>query len=419
MDLRTGDREPPQVTLLILDACRNDPMIPSGFKSLSTPSGLATITPPKGTFIMYSADAGGTALDRIEGEDDEPLSLYTRTLIPLMQDPQLSLQELAVKVREKVSTQAEARQHEQWPAYYDQLRGRFCIPGCQTLLAADKEPTAEASMIASNSLASSRNKVSSASSKSLEAKGGPRMVMIPGGTFLMGSPESEVGRDSDEGPQHHVTVPAFELGETEVTFAEWDRCVSAGACPQKSDNGWGRGMRPVINVSWNDAQTYIAWLNAKVGLTGSHAYRLPSEAEWEYAAKSGAKQDVWAGTSEKSNVGDYAVYEANSGGKTAEVRSKKPNAFGLYDLSGNVLEWMHDCYVNSYESAPTDGSGREMTASGTCAKRVLRGGSWYGHIPLFLRSAVRFRFPPDEAGFVSGFRLARLAHLRSSVQSAR
>ena len=117
----------------------------------------------------------------------------------------------------------------------------------------------------------------------------PPMIKIPGGTFTMGSPTSETGRDADEGPQHEVQVLAFEIGETEVTFAEWDRCADAGVCPQAEDEGWGRGDRPVINVSWKQAQEYIQWLNETLGLSEGQGYRLPSEAEWEYAARAGTQ----------------------------------------------------------------------------------------------------------------------------------
>ncbi len=400
-DLSMGDRLHPQVSVVMLDACRDNPFVPEGLRSVGARGGLASVEAPDGIFVMYAAASRMTAFDRLPSEKDIANSLFTRTLLPLISRADLSIQELSTRVKDKVWTLADEAGYVQRPTYYDGIIGRFCLPGCV-------EPPVAGSGSSGHRTTSRFGKPTGKEdlSKSLEAKGGPRMVAIPGGTFLMGSPETEEGRYKDEGPQHHVTVPAFELGETEVTFAEWDRCVSAGACSQKKDQGWGRGARPVINVSWNDIQTYIAWLNARVGLTGAHAYRLPSEAEWEYAAKSGANQELWAGTSEESKLRDYAVYKANSGRKTAEVRSKKPNAFGLYGLSGNVWEWVQDCYVDSYQGAPTDGLAHETAAGKTCEKRSLRGGGW-NNLPQILRSAFRDRYHPGEALIDTGFRLAR------------
>jgi formylglycine-generating enzyme required for sulfatase activity len=176
------------------------------------------------------------------------------------------------------------------------------------------------------------------------------MVALPGGTFLMGSPEGEEGRDADEGPQHEVTIRSFAIGKYEVTFEEWDACVAAGGCNgyQPDDRGWGRGRRPVINVSWDDAQAYMAWLAEATG----KPYRLPSEAEWEYATR--------AGTTTRYAFGDEITEkEANFGGtvgKTTEVGSYPANAWGLHDIHGNVVEWVEDIWHNSYQGAPADGS---------------------------------------------------------------
>ena len=180
----------------------------------------------------------------------------------------------------------------------------------------------------------------------------PTMLLIPGGTFTQGSPPDEPESNDDERPQHTVNVPAFALGQTEVTFDEWDACVADGGCSHNPDDeGWGRGDRPVINVSWNDAQEYVAWLSAETG----EDYRLPSESEWEYATR--------AGTTGRFNTGDcITTDQANFDGRfpaqgcptgidrnqTLPVASFAPNAFGLYDTHGNVWEWVQDCWNASY-----------------------------------------------------------------------
>jgi formylglycine-generating enzyme required for sulfatase activity len=231
-------------------------------------------------------------------------------------------------------------------------------------------------------------------------KGCPTLVVVPAGSFTMGSPESEKGKD-DERPQHEVTfAKPFAVGKFDVTFAEWDACVEAGACPRASDGGWGRGGRPVINVSWDDTKLYVAWLSR---LTGKE-YRLLSEAEWEYAARAGTTTRYYWGD-------DIGKGDANCDGcgsqwdfkQTAPVGSFKPNAFGLYDMHGNVLRWVEDCYHSSYTAAPSDGS---AWTTGDCSSRVLRGGNWSGD-EWVLRSAFRVGNPNDFRDDGRGFRLGR------------
>ena len=225
----------------------------------------------------------------------------------------------------------------------------------------------------------------------------PEMVVIPSGSFRMGSND---GAD-DEKPVHSVSVSGYALGLTEVTFAEWDACVADGGCSgfRPNDENMGRGSRPVIKVSWYDAQSYVSWLNRKIG---APAYRLPSEAEWEYAARAGSSAKFSFGDSEKS-LGDHAWFSENSGGTTHPVGGKTANVFGLHDMHGNVYEWVQDCLNSSYSNAPTDGS---AWLSGDCDKAVLRGGSWFDY-PGYLRSASRFRYQRDVRSYLSGFRVAR------------
>jgi formylglycine-generating enzyme required for sulfatase activity len=235
----------------------------------------------------------------------------------------------------------------------------------------------------------------------------PVMVVIPTGEFMMGSPASEVDRSNDEGPQHKVTISKpLAAGKFEVTFTEWDACVAAGGCKNRpEDQGWGRGRRPIINVSWDDiTKEYLPWLSRKTGRT----YRLLTEAEWEYSARAGTTTAFSTG---QTIATDQANFAGNYGGsakgqywqRTLEAGSYEPNAFGLHDMHGNVWEWVADCYNDSLAGAPSDGSAR-LEAS-TCS-RVLRGGSWISN-PSDVRAAIRSRYAPGSRSSDIGFRLAR------------
>ena len=232
---------------------------------------------------------------------------------------------------------------------------------------------------------------------------GPEMVVVPAGSFLMGAPADEEGRDHDEGPVHRVTIDApFAVGVYEVTFAEWDRCVRAGGCGgyRPDDEGWGRGRRPVIHVSWKDAQAYVAWLSGESGA----GYRLLSEAEWEYVARAGSETAYsWGNSIGRNRANCDGCGSRWDDKQTAPVGSFQANAFGLYDVHGNVWEWVEDCWNDSYAGAPTDGSAWEQ---GNCDARVLRGGSW-SNTPWFLRSANRNRYATGYRIDLVGFRVAR------------
>jgi formylglycine-generating enzyme required for sulfatase activity len=250
----------------------------------------------------------------------------------------------------------------------------------------------------------------------------PEMVVVPAGSFMMGSPEKEEGRDENEGPQRKVTIAwPFAVGKYEVTFVEWDECVDAGGCKQKPDDeGWGRGKRPVINVSWDDiTKDYLPWRSRKTG----RSYQLLTEAEWEYAARAGSTTRFHFGDDEKKlctygNVADLTAKEKNKERtvancwdghvNTAVVGSFKDNAFGIHDMHGNVWEWVQDCFRDSYASAPVDGS---AVTYGDCTNRVVRGGSWIGN-PSGVRSGSRFLIAPDVRDNWVGFRLARTLNHR-------
>ena len=240
----------------------------------------------------------------------------------------------------------------------------------------------------------------------------PEMAVIPAGSFMMGSADSEDGHIPDEGPRHNVTIPRrFALGRYEVTWAQWDVCVRDGACSndgpdsRNGDAGWGRGALPVMNVDWNDAKAYAQWLSAK---TGRH-YRLPSESEWEYAARARSTTPfIFADNISPADAvyaWDFSFMGSPRGrapGRTSAVGSFPQNGFGLYDMFGNVWEWVEDCYVETYAQAPANG---EAVESPDCDHRVRRGGSWFSH-PEELRSATRYSESPRDRFWAVGFRVA-------------
>ena len=228
----------------------------------------------------------------------------------------------------------------------------------------------------------------------------PEMIVLPRGTFVMGSSQGEDGHNKDESPQHTIQIPSgLAVGRYPVTFDEWDACVKDGGTTHKPDDaGWGRGRRPVINVSWDDVQLYLRWLRKVTGKT----YRLLTEAEWEYAARAGS-QTAYSFDNDSGELDRCAWFKGNSGGKTHPVGEKLPNAFGLHDMHGNVWEWTQDCWNMNYNGAPTDGS---AWTRGDCSLRVVRGGSWFD-LPRLLRAAYRFRFATASRGSLGGFRVAR------------
>jgi formylglycine-generating enzyme required for sulfatase activity len=235
----------------------------------------------------------------------------------------------------------------------------------------------------------------------------PEMVVLPAGSFTMGSAPGEQGRvDDRESPTRQVTIARrFAVGRFEVTFAEWDACVAAGGCKHRPDDrGWGRDKQPVINVSWDDVtMEYLPWLSRRTG----KAYRLLTEAEWEYAARgvtsaSAPGRRYWWGDQASREHANYGKDQCCA----APVGQLLPNPFGLHDMHGNVWEWVQDCWHGSYAGAPVDGSA--WTSSCSEPTRVLRGGSWHDS-PEQIRSAHRARIRPAVRifGYGTGFRVAR------------
>jgi formylglycine-generating enzyme required for sulfatase activity len=233
----------------------------------------------------------------------------------------------------------------------------------------------------------------------------PEMVVVPAGKFMMGSPADEEGRFEGEEPLHEVTIrKPFAAGKFTVTFDEWAACASGGGCagnPSPDDRGWGRGRRPVIEVSWNHAQEYVQWLSRETG----KPYRLLSEAEWEYAARAGTQTPyIWGRGLEKNRANCDDCGTQWSGRQTAPVGQFPPNAFGLYDMAGNVWQWTEDCWSPDYSGGPFD---ERPKATPGCFFHIVRGGSWVGGDPGSVRAAVRNRDFHGMQNSNEGFRVAR------------
>ena len=226
----------------------------------------------------------------------------------------------------------------------------------------------------------------------------PEMSVIPSGTFLMGSTRGK----KRELPVTKITIRnPLAVSRYEITFNEWDACYTARGCSKKpSDRGWGRGKRPVINVLLTDIAEYLSWLTKKTG----HVYRLPSESEWEYAARAGSQtafswgDQMQIGAANCRNCGTEW-----SGLKSAPVGQFKPNAWGLYDVHGNVLEYVTDCWTTNHDKLPTDGS---PIITESCLSKVVKGGAWY-YLPKVSRSASRARNDKRVFSYFIGFRAFR------------
>lgn len=237
----------------------------------------------------------------------------------------------------------------------------------------------------------------------------PLMAGVPAGTFQMGD-LAGLGL-VDERPLHTVDVDSFAAGVYEVTFDQWDACVADFRCSIGAlDEGWGRDLRPVINVSWDDAKDYVAWLSAKTG----QSYRLLTESEWEYVARAQTVSVYWWGDEQPAACDTISLNGANyapcADNRTQPVGAYQPNLFGLYDVHGNAQEWVEDCDNDSYDGAPGDGS---AWLSGDCIHRIVRGGSWafsgsdFILLGFDLRSARRKSNVATHRDNRTGFRVAR------------
>jgi formylglycine-generating enzyme required for sulfatase activity len=401
--------------------------------------------------------------------------VFTRALLPALVRPGLDLPGLALEVRKEVTRLAGSVNHAQRPAYYDETSGdRIFLAGLGSdrpggvaqspagpgpavaAVAPPVKPAVPAGDPCSGPMAVSfastcAAPLTTAQERGLKSKDSfrecencPEMVVVPAGSFMMGSPASEYDRDKSEGPQHVVMIAKpFAVGKFHVTVNQYAAFVQTmryqassncylgtGLSGSWRDPGFAQeGSHPVVCVSWDDAKAYVDWLAQTTG----KSYRLLSEAEWEYAARGrtspGAYPRFWFGDNEKdlcrySNFAGQesganpcnddrsgfscAVWTANKPcndgyDRTSPAGNYQPNAFGLYDMAGNAWQWTADCYHDSYNGAPADGSA--WTAGQCSSGRVVRGGSWY-HIPWFLRAGSR-RDGGSGPNNEDGFRVAR------------
>lgn len=387
--------------VLLLDACRNDPI--PGSKSGS--AGLAAVNAGEGIQILLSTGRGDVSWEH----SDLQHGVFSYFLANGLRGGKQQFSQLADYVEREVTAWTVSRKVQtQKPFRSGEHRGGdFLLASAATpSTPPPPEPVPEppAPVIRPEPEPVSEQPSSAPPTrKAFE----PEMVNIPAGTFTMGCVD---GRDNVEGvdkctgyetPAHKVSISAFQLAATAVTFEQWDACEAAKACPHADDEGWGRGNRPVINVSWNDAKTYIQWLNKESGKT----YRLPTEAEWEYAARADTSTAYWWGDrigKNRANCDGCGSQWDNK--QTSPVRSFAANPFGLYDMNGNVWQWTEDCYVDNYGKASVDGSARQGCDAN--ASRVLRGGSW-NYKPQWLRSAYRNYNSPVYRNDDVGFRAAR------------
>ena len=463
----------PKLILAIIDACRNENYGSLTRSTGRLTKGIGRMSPEEGELILYSAGAGEESLDRLSDTDDSsPYSVFTRELLPRLREASdRPLAQIADETRAAVQSLAKTVKHDQRPEMMLGIGLNYCFSGTCTIATAEPE-TVEVPILSSDqgvalaeaisydlapepSIAQKievfetfvrrfpqaaqqnsyiRNRLNDLNAQALPlgvsapfvspsrqvgsvfrdtlsiGGEGPEMVVIPSGSFTMGSPSGESGRGANEGPLRDVAIDyTFAVGKFELTWSDWDLCVSDGGCdgsgPEGAggDEGWGKGSRPVINVDWNDAQSYADWLSVQTG----ESYRLLSEAEWEYVARAGTEGRFGWGDGDptcRQGARNGANYRSCRSNRTEPVGYSSANGFGLHDLHGNVLEWVEDCYEDTYSGAPIDGSAR--TACSGSSRRVLRGGSWF-NIPQNLRSALRIRsFPADRDDNV-GFRLAR------------
>jgi len=394
------------MNIVILDACRNNPFARS-FRSSNT--GLATMDAPSGTIIAYATSPGKVASDGSGAN-----GLYTSLLVRSMQKPGTKIEDVFKQVRTSVRQETGG---EQIPWESSSLEGDFYFKlpkEGKTIVAEetpepqpDKEPSAPAPtapgitvkkaikkkksvQVAQAEIQEQPAATPSRSDTYIDPATGMEFVLVKGGCFQMGDTFGD--GDSDEMPAHEVCVDDYYIGKYEVTQGQWRNI--RGNNPSRfsycGDNC------PVDQVSWNDIQDYIRILNQRTGKN----YRLPTEAEWEYAARSGGKSEKYSGGNDLDSV---AWYDSNSGDQTHQVGQKQPNGLGIYDMSGNVWEWCQDWYSDSYyKSSPRN----NPQGPSSERDRVLRGGSWYSSA-AGTRATYRFRYNPDYWNYYFGFRLAR------------
>jgi formylglycine-generating enzyme len=451
-ELTTGGRPHPKRAVVILDACRDNPLIPPGYKSIKASSGLAKPSSTEGLFVIYSSLENSISLDRLPSDGKTvKYSVFTRVLLPLLGRQDLTLQNLSLKLKHEVSSLARNAGRRQLPTYYDGTDGEpFCLPGCADKAEKESVKLKENRLLALDLDPALLKKIRPAP-----------VVLILAGSFQMGSTKDEVGRAiqtclaadkhyqqtceglyKPEFPQHRVQLDAFYLDKYEVTNLRFQQFVDATRYQTTAEQegytfvftatdkvelvSWlqwreperlgekvfasNREDHPVVSVSWDDAQAYCRWAGK----------RLPTEAEFEYATRAGTESTYWwgngnPGSRRVDNIADESLKRSVSGAsdimtgyddeyiRTAPVGSFEANPFGLHDMIGNVSEWTADWYDETYyQNSPE----RNPKGPSSGQARVIRGGSWVGG-PGHVRSATRGGGTPTARVNAVGFRCAQ------------
>jgi formylglycine-generating enzyme required for sulfatase activity len=370
---------------VILDACRDNPFAHS-FRSASR--GLAIITNASvGTFISYSTGAGEVAQD-----GDGRNSPYAAALMEFIGEPGLAIEQIFKKVRQKLSKQTHGKQI---PWELSSLQGDFFFnpvssEANRSLLAEEKKVVLAEIVPPAKAIERS---VKNLPPKFRDPATGMEFVLVKGGCFKMGDNFGD--GLSGEKPVHEVCLDDYYIGKYEVTQKQWQKIMGSNISHFKKC-----GMDcPAESMSWIDANTFIAELNK----TANQKYRLPTEAEWEYAARGAGKIEKFAGTSSADKLGDYAWQESNSYDQVHPAGKKKPNSLGLYDMTGNVWEWCLDWYDDGYyASSPKD----NPTGPATGTNRLVRGCSWFDRAND-CRASLRYSFSPKDSFKSIGFRLVK------------
>lgn len=359
-----------RLNIVVLDACRKDPdQDPASYQKNT----LAPYTQTDDLFIAYATQAGEVASDGPKGAN----GLFTQELVQQMQVPNQDVEQVFKKTREAVYVKSHARQR---PTTYSSILGSFYFT------------TTETRGLKRNT--SSKVHFVKRHKRYIE----PKMALIPAGPFLQGD-NSKLSAS----PQHKMNVAKpFYISIHETTFAEYDLFSKDRGWKKPNDHGWGRGMQPVINVTWYDAKAYCHWLSQKTGKT----YRLPTESEWEYVARTNSKSHYGIGDND-ALLAEYAWYKDNANGYPHEVGSKLANSYGLFDILGNVQEWVEDDYLSYKKSAY-----RHMSKNAKAvvlednSEKVVRGGSWfseYDELMVYLRDAAE----STESNNYTGFRIVK------------
>ncbi len=391
-----------RMNIVILDACRNNPF-PKRDRAISSGGWGAINNLASGMFIAYGTSPGRKAAD---SDGSGRNGLFTKHILENIKKPGKTLEQVFKSTRSGVLDDSNGRQIT-WQN--NATTGDFYFTGENTNnLLASSNQAIKPGLVPLLSAVTSRTNDNKTNKQTLQLTTNnvgdifkdcdqcPEMITLPSGVFTM-------GRDDGhplEGPSHLVSINKFNMSTTEITFYQWDACVKAGGCNNNpSDENWGRKNRPVINVSWNDAQQYVNWLSQKSG----RSYRLPSESEWEYAARAGSQKNFSWGDKVGKNKANCKVCGSKWDDKqTAPVKSFKPNKFGLYDMHGNVLELTQDCFHPHYYEAPTDQS---PWMTGKCESHMYRGGYW-GSEAYFMWSLFRNGVKSDGSSNGMGFRVA-------------